>query len=63
MVDMQSQPFLKLTPEQKEKVIDNAIKAIQILHASVKARKERELLEKIKNEKFKFNKQARTGTL
>lgn len=55
---MQSQLFSKLTPEQQEKVIDNAIKATQILHASVKTRKEKEFLEKIKNEKFKLSKQA-----
>ena len=56
---MQSQPFSKLTPEQQEKVIDNVVHAVQILHASVKARKEKEFIEKIKNGKNKYGKNKR----
>ncbi|MCL5409650.1 MAG: hypothetical protein M1607_02195 [Patescibacteria group bacterium] len=48
---MNSQSFSKLTPEQQEKVIDNVVNAVQILHASVKARKEKEFIEKIQNGK------------
>lgn len=53
---MNNQSFLFLTAEQRETIINNVVGAMQILYASVKARKEKEFIEKIKNEKIQYGK-------
>ncbi len=56
---MNNQSFLTLTTEQRESITNNMVGAMQILYASVKARKEKEFVEKIQNERSKNGKSKR----